>query len=76
MISRYIFVYRNENDMIRKIIAKSVDKTEISPQSNIVYECFEANQGLLVDKKGRVYHHWSTGRYGSAIKANSKTKIT
>jgi hypothetical protein len=76
MVFKEMTIALTAYNMIRKIIAKSVDKTEIPPQSNIVYECFETNQGLLVDKKGRVYHHWSTGRYGSAIKANSKTKIT
>jgi len=57
-------------NMIRKIIAQSVDETDFSSQSNIFYEWIEANQDILVDKKGRVYHHWSPGRYGQPSKSN------
>ena len=70
MVFKEITIALTAYNMIRKIIAESVDKTEFSPQSNIVYECFETNQGLLVDKKGRVYHHWSSGRYGQTLKTN------
>lgn len=66
MVIKEITIALTAYNMIRKIIAKSVEKTDFSPQSNFFQKCFEADQGLLVDKKGRVYQRWSTGRYGEA----------
>ena len=70
MVLKEITIALTAYNMIRKIIAKSVDQTDFSPQSHFIQECFEANQNLLVDKKGRVYQQWSTGRYGQTTKAN------
>jgi hypothetical protein len=70
MVKKEITVALTAYNMIRKIISKSVEQTDFSPQSNFLQECFEANQNLLVDKKGRVYHHWSPGRNGQAITTN------
>jgi len=70
MVLKEITIALTAYNMIRKIIAKSVDQTDFSPQSHFIQECFEANQNLLVDKKGRVYQRWSTGRYGQTIEAN------
>ena len=57
-------------NMMRKIISKSVAKNDFSPQGNFIQECFEIDKKLFVDKKGRVYHHWSSGRYGQANATN------
>lgn len=70
MVKKEITVALTAYNMIRKIISKSVNKTDFSPQSNFVQECFEIDKKLLVDKKGRVYHHWSSGRYGQTNEAN------
>ena len=67
MVKKEITVALTAYNMIRKIISKSVEQTDFSPQGNFLQECFEANQNLLVDKKGRVYHHWSPGRKGQAV---------
>ena len=70
MVVKEITIALTAYNMIRKIIAKSVEQTDFSPQSNFFQKCFEADQELLVDKKGRVYRRWPTGRYGQTIEAN------
>jgi hypothetical protein len=49
-------------NFVRHLIARSVEKTDFSPQRNIFYECTPTNRTVLLDKKGRVFNRWSTGR--------------
>jgi len=49
-------------NFVRYIIAKSVENTDFSPQRNIFYECTPTNRTILLDKKGRVFNRWSSGR--------------
>lgn len=70
MVFKEITIALTAYNMVRKIIAKSVELTDFSPQSHFVQKCFEADQGLLVDKKGRVYQRWSPGRYGQPAEEN------
>ena len=49
-------------NFVRYMIAKSVENTDFSPQRNIFYECTPVNRTLLLDKKGRVFNRWSSGR--------------
>ena len=67
MVLKEITIALTAYNMIRKIIAKSVEQTDFSPQSYFLQKCFETDQGLLVDRKGRVYQRWSPGRYGKTI---------
>lgn len=64
MVLKELTIALTAYNMIRKLIAKSVEQTEFSPQKDIVQEFFAIHQDLLIDKKGRVYNRWSTGRYG------------
>jgi hypothetical protein len=70
MVLKEITIALTAYNMVRKIIAKSVELTDFSPQSHFVQKCFEADQGILVDKKGRVYQRWSSGRYGQPAEEN------
>lgn len=70
MVLKEITVALTAYNMIRKIIAKSVNETDFSPKGNFIQKCFEINQDLLIDKKGRVYQRWSPGRHGKAVEAN------
>jgi len=70
MVLKEITVALTAYNMVRKIIAKSVNETDFSPKGDFIQKCFEANQELLIDKKGRVYQRWSPGRYGKAAEAN------
>lgn len=70
MVFKEITIALTAYNMIRKLIAKSVITTEFSPQSHFFKEYFEADTELLMDKKGRVYHQWSPGRYGKVVEPN------
>ena len=49
-------------NFVRYLIAKSVENTDFSPQRDIFYECTPTNRTILLDKKGRVFNRWSSGR--------------
>jgi len=49
-------------NFVRYIIAKSVENTDFSPQRDIFYEYAPANRAILLDKRGRVFKRWSSGR--------------
>jgi hypothetical protein len=70
MVIKEITIALTAYNMMRKMIAKSVEKTDFSPQENIIQEFFEANKTILIDKKGRIYSRWSPGRYGQATQPN------
>src|SRR5580658_441443 len=76
MVFKEITVALAAYNMMRRIIAKSVEKTDLPPQKDIIQEFFEANKTILIDKKGRIYNRRSPGRYGKAIQANQKTNNT
>lgn len=52
-------------NLLRRIIAKSVEETDFSPQEDIFQKLFAPYQNILVDRKGRVYSRWSPGRPSS-----------
>jgi len=62
-------------NMVRKVIARSVQKTDFSPKENLIQEFFEGNKELFIDKKGRKYKRWSTGRYGKPDEKNKETRF-
>jgi hypothetical protein len=70
MVLKEVTIALTAYNMMRKVIAKSVEKTEFSPQENIIQEFFEANKTILIDKKGRLYNRWSPGRYGQTTQPN------
>jgi hypothetical protein len=49
-------------NFVRYIIAKSVENTDFSPQRNIFYQCTPTYNTILLDKRGRVFKRWSSGR--------------
>jgi hypothetical protein len=70
MVFKEITIALTAYNMVRKIIAKSVEKTDFFPQEDIIQEFFEANKTILIDKKGRIYNRWSPGRYGQTAQSN------
>lgn len=51
-------------NLIRKLIAQSTEGAAFSPEADIIQRFFENDKELHIDRKGRVYKRWSTGRYG------------
>jgi len=70
MVFKEITIALTAYNMVRKIIAKSVEKTDLPPQEDLIQEFFAANKTILIDKKGRVYNRWSPGRYGQVAQSN------
>ncbi len=70
-------------NLIRKIIYASIKDLPFSPEEDFIYKFYTTNKDLLIDKKGRVYNRWSTGRRGTRAadkkgdppKTNTKQKI-
>jgi hypothetical protein len=57
-------------NMVRKIIARPADKAGFSPRENIFQKCAGISRPLLLDRKDRVFHRRSPGRYGKTVGTN------
>lgn len=49
-------------NLIRKVIYASIKDLPFSPEADFIHKFYTLNQDILIDKKGRVYNRWSTGR--------------
>ena len=49
-------------NLIRKLIYASIKDLPFSPKEDFIRQFYTLNQDILIDKKGRVYNRWSTGR--------------
>ncbi len=49
-------------NLIRKVIYASIKDLPFSPKEDFIQRFYTLNKDLLIDKKGRVYNRWSTGR--------------
>lgn len=59
-------------NLIRKIIYASITDLHFSPKEDFIFKFYTANKSIHVDKKGRVYNRWSTGRRRTET-TNTKT---
>jgi hypothetical protein len=64
MVLKEITIALSAYNIVRKIMAQSVEQTDFSPQKDIFQKLSETYKDVLIDKKGRVYQRWSPGRYG------------
>lgn len=62
-------------NLIRKIIYASIKDLPFSPEEDFIFKFYSINKSILVDKKGRVYSRWSTGRRGTN-ETNSRADVT
>jgi hypothetical protein len=49
-------------NLLRKVIYASIKDLPFSPKEDFIHQFYTINQDILIDKKGRVYNRWSTGR--------------
>lgn len=49
-------------NLIRKVIYASIKNLPFSPETDFIHQFYTHNQNILIDKKGRVYNRWSSGR--------------
>lgn len=67
-------------NLIRKIIYASIKDLPFSPEEDFIHGFYTFNTDILIDKKGRVYNRWSTGRrraeatYSQTDASKTKTK--
>jgi IS4 transposase len=49
-------------NLLRKVIYASIKDLPFSPKEDFIHKFYTINEDILIDKKGRVYNRWSTGR--------------
>ena len=62
-------------NLIRKIIYASIKDLPFSPKEDFIYQYYTLTKNILIDKKGRVYNRWSTGRSRTTT-TYSQTDVT
>lgn len=62
MIEKEVAASLAAYNLIRQIIYVSIKDLPFSPEGDFIYKMYTHNKSILIDKKGRVYDRWSTGR--------------
>jgi len=62
MLAKELNVSLTAYNLIRKMIYASLKGLSFPPKEDFIYKFYTNNKNILVDKKGRVYSRWSTGR--------------
>jgi hypothetical protein len=62
MLKKELNVSLAAYNIIRTIIYESIKDFRFSPERDFIYELYSHHKKFFVDKKGRVYKRWSTGR--------------
>ena len=62
MVIKELTVALATYNLIRKIIYASIKDLPFSPKEDLIRQHYSLNQNILIDKKGRIYNRWSTGR--------------
>lgn len=73
MLEKELNVSLTAYNLIRKMIYASLKDLPFPPKEDFIYKFYTNNKIVYVDKKGRVYSRWSTGRKrndGTHQKAN------
>jgi len=74
MLKKELNVSLSAYNIIRNIIYASLKDLLFPPKEDFIYEFYTLNKDILIDKKGRVYSKWSTGRKRNKT-TNPKTGI-
>jgi hypothetical protein len=62
MIIKELYVSIATYNLIRQIIYNSIKEMPFSPKEDFIQKFYTLNKDIFIDKKGRVYSRWSTGR--------------
>ncbi len=62
MLEKELNVSLAAYNLIRKMMYASLKDLPFSPKEDFIYKFYTNNKVIHVDKKGRVYSRWSTGR--------------
>lgn len=66
-------------NLLRKIIYASIKGLPFFPKEDFIYKFYTSNKDILIDKTGRIYNRWSTGRRRTSAvdnKTNAAKKKT
>jgi len=66
MAMKEIYVALATYNLIRKIIYASTKDLPFFPKEDLISKFYTLNKDVFIDKKGRVYSRWSTGRRRTA----------
>jgi hypothetical protein len=75
MLKKELVVALTAYNLIRKIIYASLKDLPFFPKENFIYKFYTINKSVLIDKTGRVYSKWSSGRIGNKA-TDSETNVT
>ena len=76
MIFKEYAVALSAYNLLRRMVAQSVEETDFSPQSDIFQKLFAPYKNPLVDRKGRVYSRWAPGRPAAHHQKDGTTSDT
>ncbi len=62
MIKKELAVSMAAYNLIRQIIYNGIRDMPFSPKEDFFQKLYSLNKDVFIDKKGRVYNQWSTGR--------------
>jgi len=62
MLQKELNVSLAAYNLIRKIIYESIKDFPFSPKRDFIFELYSHHKQFFIDKKGRVYNKWSSGR--------------
>ncbi len=76
MLKKELLVALTAYNLIRKIIYASLKDLPFSPKENFIHKFYTINKSVLVDKAGRVYSKWSSGRIGNKATDSKRNVAT
>jgi Transposase DDE domain len=76
MIFKEYGVALSAYNLLRRVVAQSVDETDFFPQRDIFQKLFAPYKNSLVDRKGRVYSRWAPGRPVACNRKNTAASNT
>ena len=62
MALKELFISLATYNLVRKIIYTSIKDLSFFPEEDFIHKFYTLNQDIFIDKKGRVYNRWSSGR--------------
>jgi len=73
MIIKELLVSLATYNLIRKMIYASIKDLPFFPKDDFIQKYYTYHQDILIDKKGRVYNRWSSGRRRAEANYNNSS---
>lgn len=76
MVIKELYAALTAYNLTRKIIATATENSGFSPQEHIIQKHFEAGKTILMDKNGKTYQRWSSGRPIRTYRKDQETEYS